>query len=257
MEKVSEIIGRGAIMPESKPKSKCSLVCIVCKSDVEVDDTLYFNNYNKETICSSDCFFIDKKKRDGEYFLEKIKGIPIKFREFEADEQLIKDNYGVNLFITGKSGSGKTVLASCIAKECIKNRIEFQWISFPSFLMELQNLYNKNKDSDTPFELAEKISNFNGVLIIDDIGAEKITDWVRQITYYIFNEREQRNLPIIITSNFSLEEVAQQVDVRISSRIAGMCKSIKLNGKDRRIDSQDKKWKKGEPKIISSKHRLL
>ena len=158
------------------------------------------------------------------------------------------DNYEKNLFITGKSGIGKTVLASLIVKECIKNKIPFKWLGYSAFIMELQNLYRF--DSESPFEVAEEISRYDGVLIIDDLGSEKLTDFVRQITYFLINEREQRMLPLIITSNFSLEEIANQVDVRISSRIAGMCKLIKLNGKDRRLDDNDKKWVRGD---VSSK----
>ena len=106
--------------------------------------------------------------------------------------------------------------------------------------MELQNLYKSEKES--PYDRAEKIASFKGVLVIDDLGANKATEWVRQITYYIVNAREQEMLPIIITSNFSLEEIAEQIDSRISSRIAGMCKSIKLSGRDRRLDESNKKW---------------
>src|SRR3990167_9483378 len=98
--------------------------------------------------------------------------------------------------------------------------------------MELQAMYSK--DNESPFDEAQRIANFNGVLIIDDIGAEKMSDWVRQILYYIINEREQRLLPTVITSNFSLQQIAEQIDIRISSRIAGMCKLIKLTGMDRR-----------------------
>ena len=120
--------------------------------------------------------------------------------------------------------------------------------------MELQNLYHSDKES--PFEKAEEVANSFGVLIIDDLGANKATEWVRQITYYIINEREQRMLPIVITSNFSLEEIAEQIDSRISSRIAGMCKSIKLSGKDRRLENNDKKWRDGEPKFIGRNARI-
>ena len=79
------------------------------------------------------------------------------------------------------------------------------------------------------------MAKFEGWLAIDDIGAEKLTEFVRQITYYILNEREQRELPTLITSNFSLMEIDEMIDSRISSRIAGMCEVIKLSGKDRRL----------------------
>ena len=73
------------------------------------------------------------------------------------------------------------------------------------------------------------------ILFLDDLGAEKLTDFVRQITYFILNEREQNELTTVITSNFSLKQLDEQIDQRISSRIAGMCEILKFTGDDRRI----------------------
>ena len=99
--------------------------------------------------------------------------------------------------------------------------------------MELQSSFKK--DDKNPFEIAEEIAKFSGVLVIDDLGAEKMTDFVKQIIYFIINEREQRCLTTIITSNFSLAQLDEHIDSRISSRIAGMCKVIQLSGRDRRL----------------------
>ena len=233
---------------DSKLKLKYKLTCIICKKEIEVEEISYENRY-KETICSLECYNKDKERMEKIYYEKEIKGIPLKYRNIECEDELLKNNFGKNLFITGKSGVGKTVLAAGIAKECIKKHLPFRWISYPAFIMELQNLYRDDKES--PFDTAQEIANTYGVLVIDDLGANKATEWVRQITYYIVNEREQRMLPVIITSNFSLEEIAEQIDSRISSRIAGMCKLIKLSGKDKRLNENDKKWHDGEPKIIS------
>ncbi len=230
---------------ELKPKSRYEWCCIICKTKIESNE-LPYNNYYGETICSLECYNKNKEIKTQEYYDEAIKGIPLKYRNIECDNDLLKENFYKNLFITGRSGVGKTVLAAGIAKKCIKNQLPFKWISYPAFIMELQNLYRDEKES--PFEKAEEVANFSGVLIVDDLGANKATEWVRQITYYIINEREQRMLPIVLTSNFSLEEIAEQIDSRISSRIAGVCKSIKLSGKDKRLDNNDKKWTDGEPK---------
>lgn len=264
-------------MLELKPKlkweitKKVSWICVICKEPIleiskeqheadEVDVKFltkhspdFCNSREEEihcnTICSLDCYNKSQEIKEQERYEKELIGIPIKYRKIECDKELLKDNFFKNLFITGKSGVGKTVLAAGIAKECIKKHLSFQWVSYPAFIMELQNLYRTDKES--PFEKAEEVANFSGVLIVDDLGANKATEWVRQITYYIINEREQRMLPIVITSNFSLEEIAEQIDSRISSRIVGMCKSIKLSGKDKRLDDNDKKWHDGEPKKLS------
>lgn len=140
------------------------------------------------------------------------------------------------MFITGDTGVGKTVLMAGIAKEILKDRDkEVKWISYPGFIMKLQSMFKKNNDETTPFEVAEDIASFLGTLCIDDLGAEKMTAFVQQITYYIINYREQEMLHTLITSNFSLQKIDEQIDVRVSSRIGGMCKTIKLTGKDRRL----------------------
>ena len=84
--------------------------------------------------------------------------------------------------------------------------------------------------------MAENIATYPGTLCIDDIGAEKMTAFVQQITYYIINYREQEMLHTLITSNFSLQQIDEQIDTRVSSRIAGMCKVVKIQGHDRRLD---------------------
>ena len=160
--------------------------------------------------------------------------IPLKYIDIESDHSRtfpgLKDR---NIFLTGKSGTGKTVFACSLAKTHVGDGRSLKFISFPAFIMELQSSFKK--DDKNPFEIAEEIAKFSGVLVIDDLGAEKMTDFVKQIIYFIINEREQRCLTTIITSNFSLAQLDEHIDSRISSRIAGMCKVIQLSGRDRRL----------------------
>jgi DNA replication protein DnaC len=139
-----------------------------------------------------------------------------------------------SLFITGMPGTGKTVLACSIAKYLICNEKPVKFISYPAYIMRLQDSFRNENAS--PFQIAREVARFDGTLIIDDFGAEKLTDYVRQITYFILNEREQWCGPVIITSNYTLGDLDTLVDPRISSRIAGMCDIIKLTGEDRRTN---------------------
>jgi len=160
----------------------------------------------------------------------------LKYQNIEYDNKdFVKSFFNKSVFLTGKTGVGKTTLMASLAKLYFINFKNVMWISYPAFIMELQSAFKK--DGESPFDMAVEVARFSGVLAIDDIGAEKLTDFVRQITYFILNEREQRMLPIIITSNFSLQQIDEMIDPRISSRIAGMCEVIKLTGKDRRINA--------------------
>jgi DNA replication protein DnaC len=73
------------------------------------------------------------------------------------------------------------------------------------------------------------------ILILDDIGAERTTDFAAETLYRIINHRYIHNLPTIFTSNCSLQELADQIGERSASRIAEMCEIYELTGKDRRI----------------------
>jgi DNA replication protein DnaC len=230
MEKVNEIVSKN--MPELKKRSD---TCRICGKEFEPQEW-------DQRYCSTECvekFKAEKTKKMIEGNIHAF--IPPKYQEMETDRKDILTKYkGKSLFITGAAGVGKTVLMASIAKNIIRENKPLDWISYPAFIMELQSMFKKDLKYDgripeTPFDVADKIAKFNGWLCIDDIGAEKLTDYVRQITYFIINEREQRMLPIIITSNFTLAQIDEMVDPRVSSRIAGMCETIKLTGKDRRI----------------------
>ena len=170
-------------------------------------------------------------------YQKRLQIIPIKFRDIECDKtDLVKQGINQSLFITGGSGVGKTVLMAGVVKELLKDKgNKVKWISYPGFIMELQSMFRK-EGGDTPFELAESIATYPDTLCIDDMGAEKMTAFVQQITYYIINYREQEMLHTLITSNFSLQQIDEQIDERVSSRIGGMCKIVKLTGRDRRLE---------------------
>jgi len=212
----------------------------------------FYNETYGIKYCSGEC----EEKHTKEIAIENRERfictvIPKKYHLIESDHKDTVNKYnGGSIFITGEVGAGKTVLMASIAKKIIRNTKSplgqpIDWISYPSFIMELQNMFRKDFDYDeygkkakiqtTPFDVAEKIAKYEGVLCIDDIGSEKLTEYVRQITYFIINEREQRVLSTMITSNFSLAQIDEMIDSRISSRIAGMCETIKLVGKDRRL----------------------
>ena len=215
--------------------------CRDCKADIEV---------SQERADKFETFLCDKckeKHRVNDLVKRMQKILPRKFWDIETEKSLdrYKDKL-CSLFIHGKAGVGKTVLACSLAKLYIRQGYEVKFISYPAFIMDLQGMFRGDKDV---YGYAKKIARYpekiesnlayveperKGVLIIDDLGAVKLTDFVKNITYYIINEREMRMLPTIITSNFDLNEIDKMIDPRVSSRISGMCEVKKIDGKDRR-----------------------
>lgn len=163
------------------------------------------------------------------------KVIPLAYRDIISDK-LRHEDLEKSLFLYGGPGSGKTTLACTIAKAHIAIEKPVMYHSYPMLIMKLQDAYRK--ETESPFDMAQRIARFSGLLILDDFGAEKLTEYVRQITYCIINEREQWRLQTIITSNFSPVQLEDQIDQRIGSRIAGMFTVVSLKGSDRRFDKK-------------------
>jgi DNA replication protein DnaC len=142
---------------------------------------------------------------------------------------------GRGLFITGTVGTGKTHLVVAIVDyiaRLLKRKGSFKiiFVTAIDLLSEIKYSYDKNNTEDI-------INNFEtcNLLIIDDLGIEKTTDWTHELFYKIIDSRYSNLLPVIITTNLTDIEIKDKLSERIISRIYEMCKGIKLAGKDYRL----------------------
>jgi DNA replication protein DnaC len=209
---------------------------------------------------------IESQKRSYANFVErkmpeilKIVGVqkllfPASFENFPPDivqicKRAVTGKHG--LYIWGGVGRGKTWLAVALLKELIKTldvareissssltndinqfRKMYRFISVPSLLMEIKSSYDINS-SLTEQGIIQEYTKIP-VLILDDIGSEKPTEWVRERLNMIIYERNLRGLKTIYTSNLSPDELQERLDERITSRIHQQCEIIQLGGPDRR-----------------------
>jgi predicted ATPase len=167
-------------------------------------------------------------------------GVPIRFQAAKPEdidpftwsqyEEALADKEG--LFLHGPAGTGKTHLAVAAMHALPRHRGE-RFVSVPELLMELRNTF-RDGERVSEIDIIDRYASAP-LLILDDLGAEKSTDFAIQALYIIIDRRYARMLPTIITSNLSVDEIAEKVGDRIASRIAGMCKVIEMQGKDRRI----------------------
>lgn len=144
-------------------------------------------------------------------------------------------NHSSLLFI-GPVGTGKTHLAAAIAHEQIKKSRSVLFGTVPSLLSRIKATYSDDHGTEQ-----EVMSIFFrcSLLVLDDLGKEKVSEWVEERMYEIVNGRYERNLPIVITTNVGLKAVKDRYrmnGVAIVSRLHEMCpRGVMLNGPDYRM----------------------
>lgn len=137
------------------------------------------------------------------------------------------------LYLHGTTGIGKTHLAVGIYREQTRESahgVEFWRV--PELLLHLRSQIGRDVSEEEAIDPLLRAR----VLILDDLGAEKITDWVRQAFYVVVSRRELDELPTVFTSNLSLGEIEARIgDERITSRIAGAARIVRVDGQDQRV----------------------
>ena len=183
----------------------------------------YFNGLNKKTmelIKSANIPKIFRNKRATDFKITSRNEIATQCMK------AIRNNSG--FYIYGECGTGKTLLASIIQNERAQLLKSSMFICATDIFQEL-NPYNGNQDEAMN---KRRIIKNTPCLIIDDLGAEKATDWTKQTLFDILNYRYNEELQTIITSNFSLEELKKRLSeyegARIIRRIKEMCEVIEL-----------------------------
>ena len=159
----------------------------------------------------------------------------------------------VGLMFHGDSGLGKTHLAVGVIKELIlEKRVQCLFCDYRELLKNIQDSYNPSVAA-TELGILRPIFEAE-VLLLDDLGAVKPTDWIWDTVSLVLNSRYNENKTTIITTNFelamSLEEpedtsqlgraqraarrytLGDRIGNRMLSRLYEMCRIIKMEGKD-------------------------
>lgn len=160
-----------------------------------------------------------------------------KAKKYVAD--LLAGKKSNSLFITGNIGTGKTHLAASIANELIKNGQPVIFGTLINLLTEVKDSYSI--DGEYESKIINKYSKI-GLLIIDDLGKERPSEWTLEKLFTIINNRYENNLPVIITTNYNREKLRERLACNknyeiadsIISRLYEMCKGINITGKDKR-----------------------
>ena len=137
----------------------------------------------------------------------------------------------VGLVLWGDVGTGKTFFAACIANALLEQGVPVLMTNFSKILNQMGGMY-----SDERYQYIASFSHYP-LLIIDDLGIERNTEYALEQVYAVIDERYKAGLPVIITTNLTMEELRQPEDVahaRIYSRVLEMCTPVQITGEDRR-----------------------
>jgi DNA replication protein DnaC len=151
----------------------------------------------------------------------------------ELDDRLVR---GQGLWLTGGTGTGKTTLAMLASKAALEAGHSVAIYSLPKLLARIRRTYDGEPGEDSYSAFFERLTSVD-LLHIDDLGAEKKSDWVLEQLYALVNERYEEKRSILITSNFDGVELEEQIGPRIVSRLTEMTEPLPLFGEDNRKES--------------------
>lgn len=140
---------------------------------------------------------------------------------------------GKGLWLFGPHGTGKTTLAMLVSKCALDAGRTVAIYSLPRLLAEIRTTFDDGSVSSYT-ELIDRLTAVD-LLHIDDVGAEKTSDWVLEQLYAIVNARYEDERAIILTTNLiEADELADQVGQRTVSRLEEMCTVLPVVGADLR-----------------------
>lgn len=154
---------------------------------------------------------------------------------------------GTGLIFIGRYGTGKTHLAFAIANSLLIQGIPVIYETFINLMEKLKESYNNNNLNY--YEILKLYCNCD-LLIIDDLGKERLSEWVLEKLFQIVNARYENMLPIIITTNYKEQELIKRLSIGNDGKTAGslvsrlneICIEIDTNFQDfRKINEKERK----------------
>jgi DNA replication protein DnaC len=199
--------------------------------------------------CAAEALETEEKKRWTD-IIRWIGGLPERFRDASFDgfrvceqnrraletareyaEAVTEPREG--LIFMGEPGRGKTHLAAAVAVTRIRRGKSVVFGTVPMLLGSVKATYNES--ATTSEQQVIGFMTACSLLVLDDLGKERPSEWVEEKLYEIIDTRYARKLPIIITTNAGLEQIERRYawnGPAIVSRLYQMCKGVMVGGPD-------------------------
>lgn len=207
---------------------RCICDCRKKEMDAWDDRQQQEANQRKRQICFADTnmasWNFEKDDQKNPKLTAAMKNYVKQFTEFKAE--------GKGLLLYGTCGTGKTFFAACIANALLDEGYTVQMTNFARLTNQLQGTFEKQEIID---ELNRK-----SLVIIDDLGAERKSEYMQEQVFNIIDARYRSGLPLIITTNLTADEIKKPQEIgyaRIYDRILEKCIPVAVEGTSRRRQS--------------------
>jgi DNA replication protein DnaC len=190
---------------------------------------------------------------------ESLEAARDRAKTYCRDYPYLGQDEGLGLLMTGRSGLGKTHLAVAVLRELWTTKgARGQFWDFHELIREIRNSYNEETRT-TELQVLEPVMGAD-ILLLDDLGAWKMTDWMLDTLFFVLNSRYLAKRSTLITTNFpdaTPESVAgdrsnrrgeylvERIGAPLRSRLMEMCLIIHMDGPDFRQIRQDGRDPKG------------
>jgi DNA replication protein DnaC len=139
---------------------------------------------------------------------------------------------GRGLWFFGDVGTGKTTLAMLVSRAALERGRSVAIYSLPRLLAEIRQTFETAAEGSY-VDFLDRLAAVD-LLHVDDVGAEKTSEWVLEQLYAIVNARYEEERSILVTTNLERDELVEQVRERTVSRLEEMCTLVPLFGEDAR-----------------------
>lgn len=211
------------------PCYKKLLVSMLKKQSVMFNEYHTFDNFRSDLYSDS----INPEKYDIEISpRQHMENVLANVRGFA--DNFDNPSYG-NMIFSGRTGTGKTFMANCVMSQLLDSGKEVLFI--PANALFKPFAVYENEERETMNDLRDMIYGCD-LLIIDDLGSEKMTSSRYSEFIDILNTRAAGGKKILITTNLSPRNIRDTYDERISSRLLGMYDIYRFVGDDIRLKTR-------------------